>query len=390
MITHFDIKGLFGQFDYKLDLTNLDGSTIKFLTGPNGYGKTTILSIINALFSRSYQNYSVFEVTPFERIDIQFDDANLTILKKENASDANDDVNKFIKLIFNPSKKADSIEMLLRHDGDKFVLENDSIFQLFIMSRSCYYLTDQRMFSKQFDDNGFVNILDDLTIKKDSIRFIELLRNYISENNDNFSFGTPRDITQDEYEKKKQEINFFIERLNYYKFYPKPFHLNLPSYTANLSIILGGIIDDALQKLEKYRPLVEKLDLLCKIIEDCHPVNKIFRVEARSGFRLWSLLKPNRVNVLPLDKLSSGEKQLLVQAFELIFLAQEGSVVLIDEPETSYHVAWQMNYYENLKKIAECKNLQCIVATHSPEIFNGNWSKSIDLFECVNKNNELV
>jgi predicted ATP-binding protein involved in virulence len=385
MITNFKIKNLFGQFDYELDFTNLDGEKIKFLTGPNGYGKTTILSMISALFSRNTQDYKVFIETPFEKINVQFDGAELTIQKDENVSESIDESDKIISFVFKPNVNSEPIEMSLQFDKGNITLENSSIFQLFILSRNCYYLTDQRQFSKQSDGMNSINAFDDWTIKKDSRKFVELLREYISENNDNFSFGTPRNIEQNEYEIKKQEINQFIERLNYYKFYPKPFHLNLPQYTANASIILGGIIDDAQQKLEKYRPLVEKLDLLCKIVEDCQPVNKIFRIEAKSGFKLWSLLKSSRMDVLPLEKLSSGEKQLLIQGFELIFLAKEGSVVLIDEPETSYHVAWQMNYYENLKKIAKQKNLQCIVATHSPEIFNGNWTKSIDLFECANK-----
>ena len=384
MITNFRIKGLFGQFDYELDFTNVDGEKIKFLTGPNGYGKTTILSMINALFSRNTVDYKVFVETPFAVMEVQFDGARLIVQKNVQKSEEIDEVKESIVFLFTPKEGSETIEMNLQFGKDGIVLENDSIFQLFILSRSCYYLTDQRQFSKQFDGINSIDTFDNLTVKNDSRKFAELLREYISENNDNFSFGTPRKIEQDEYEAKRKEINQFIDRLNYYKFYPKPFRLNMPSYSPNVSIILGGIIDDAQQKLEKYRPLIEKLDLLCKIVEDCKPVHKIFRVEAKGGFKLWGLLQPNRMDVLPLEKLSSGEKQLLVQSFELIFLAKEGSVVLIDEPETSYHVAWQMNYYKNLKAIAKLKNLQCIVATHSPEIFNGMWSKSIDLFECAN------
>ena len=37
------INNLFGQFDYNIALNQDEGITI--LTGPNGYGKTTILKI---------------------------------------------------------------------------------------------------------------------------------------------------------------------------------------------------------------------------------------------------------------------------------------------------------------------------------------------------------
>ena len=48
MLQRIEIKKLFDQFDYNIEL-NPEGITI--LTGPNGYGKTTILRIIHA-FSR--------------------------------------------------------------------------------------------------------------------------------------------------------------------------------------------------------------------------------------------------------------------------------------------------------------------------------------------------
>lgn len=41
-----NIRGLFGHFDYDIDLAD-GGMTI--LTGPNGYGKSTIIKCINAL-----------------------------------------------------------------------------------------------------------------------------------------------------------------------------------------------------------------------------------------------------------------------------------------------------------------------------------------------------
>jgi len=52
-----DLKGikiqkLFGQFDYTISLNQEDGITI--LSGPNGYGKTTILNIIYNFFKQNF------------------------------------------------------------------------------------------------------------------------------------------------------------------------------------------------------------------------------------------------------------------------------------------------------------------------------------------------
>ena len=46
MIKTIDIVRLFGRFNYYI-ATKSDGITI--ITGPNGFGKSTILQIINAL-----------------------------------------------------------------------------------------------------------------------------------------------------------------------------------------------------------------------------------------------------------------------------------------------------------------------------------------------------
>lgn len=48
MISCLEIKKLFNRFDYTIELQR---NTITILTGPNGFGKSTILKIISALSS---------------------------------------------------------------------------------------------------------------------------------------------------------------------------------------------------------------------------------------------------------------------------------------------------------------------------------------------------
>jgi len=61
------IKKLFGLFDYNIDLNNEENLTI--LTGPNGYGKTTILNIMYNLFN---QRFFYFQKLNFELISVYF------------------------------------------------------------------------------------------------------------------------------------------------------------------------------------------------------------------------------------------------------------------------------------------------------------------------------
>jgi predicted ATP-binding protein involved in virulence len=61
------IQKLFGLFDYNIELNNAKDLTI--LTGPNGYGKTTILNIIYNFFN---QRFFYFQKLNFELISFSF------------------------------------------------------------------------------------------------------------------------------------------------------------------------------------------------------------------------------------------------------------------------------------------------------------------------------
>ena len=71
---------------------------------------------------------------------------------------------------------------------------------------------------------------------------------------------------------------------------------------------------------------------------------------------------------LELDVLSSGEQKLILMFYDLLFKANSNSIVLLDEPESSLHLDWQRNLLSSVMKICEDKELQVIVATHSPAI----------------------
>jgi len=70
---------------------------------------------------------------------------------------------------------------------------------------------------------------------------------------------------------------------------------------------------------------------------------------------------------LPLEALSSGEKQ-IISIFARLYLEPEQNViVLIDEPELSLSMEWQMKFLPDIVKAKSCSQL--IAITHSPFIF---------------------
>jgi hypothetical protein len=78
-----------------------------------------------------------------------------------------------------------------------------------------------------------------------------------------------------------------------------------------------------------------------------------------------------RKNGLPTLDIASGgsgfHQVLLLLAF---FYARPGSILLLDEPDAHLHVILQRDVYDHLVKIAEARNSQLIIATHSEVILD--------------------
>ncbi len=84
---------------------------------------------------------------------------------------------------------------------------------------------------------------------------------------------------------------------------------------------------------------------------------------------------------LPIDRLSSGEKQLLIVMGEALLQEKKAWVYIADEPELSLHVRWQESLVKNLRAINP--NAQIIFATHSPDIVSSFTEKVFDMEEVV-------
>ena len=328
MLTRIKIQSLFNVYDYDIDLTNSDKTMVKFLTAPNGFGKTTILDFINAAM---HQSYDKMFLIPFQQFELFYDEAGSDILYKyavtrseEKSAAADTDIVQTLSRTLNIKlQRVNGTEETLIEqfsvkqtpDGE---VKTDGITantEMFFVSRTCFYLTDDR----------------NLVQKKDNIRVEE--ETLVIE-----------DIPVNPYPKELKEI------------------LNSP------------------EKSKKFEPQIQAFS---DIINRCEFANKQLEVDKRFGFRFVS--NDELHTILALNQLSSGEKQMIIQVYELLFRAQSGTQVLIDEPELSLHMMWQMNYLKNLSQIAQLRGFQCIVATHSPQIFNSLWSKSVDLFNISNQ-----
>lgn len=134
--------------------------------------------------------------------------------------------------------------------------------------------------------------------------------------------------------------------------------------------VLNFYAIDSKKKLDSLSPILAKITLFKKLI-DQRFVTKDVRISKQNGIDVQ--FKGNRV---ALSRLSSGEQHQLVLFFELLFEIKENSLILIDEPELSLHVAWQKKFIGDLMKIIELNRFDVILATHSPQLI-GRWNNLV-------------
>lgn len=79
--------------------------------------------------------------------------------------------------------------------------------------------------------------------------------------------------------------------------------------------------------------------------------------------------------VIEMERLSAGEKQILLLLFTLFLMEDRSTVLLLDEPEISLHIEWQDRLISLMHDLNP--NCQIIMTTHSPNIFADGWEDKL-------------
>jgi len=159
--------------------------------------------------------------------------------------------------------------------------------------------------------------------------------------------------------------------------------------SERITIIEKNITTASLDELKEYQELKRKensiketiyrdITLFKEIVDDfLLDTNKEIILDDSKEPLLVKLKKENRY--LSLDKISSGEKQILVIFLTILLERNEPFVLLMDEPETSLHVEWQSKLIESIKRLNN--NIQIIIATHNPLLILNRNSDEIGVIE---------
>lgn len=313
MLNSIYIERLYGLYDYTLDFTKGEEKRLKIITGPNGYGKTTILQLIYALFCK---DTDLFYLIPFSRVAFSIDDYVIqvvqtrTVIQPDEESDLPGD--EEIQIYFEMSAADQSSGNTVKSSDARSEGKSEGIggpLELVLNAMKCFYLTDKRVLLRNKEQRKRTENAD---TDSSMIRLAEEVAK-IKARGDN-----------------ERGIGFFQELVSFFKF-----------------------------------------------------ADKEMMVDERFGVR-FKMNNASRT-IIPVTALSSGEKHMLLQLFELVFEGKAGDLVMIDEPELSFHPAWLNVYVSVLERIQsfkmeEGRDMQIILATHSPMLVGGRWDETLDLY----------
>lgn len=131
--------------------------------------------------------------------------------------------------------------------------------------------------------------------------------------------------------------------------------------------ILTEYVEDNRKKLDVYISLLEKVELFTDLINSRFQF-KTVQADRNRGF----VFVDSSGLYLDVSSLSSGEQHELVLIYELIFKTIKNSLILIDEPEISLHVAWQKRFLDDLGRIVSLSPMDVVISTHSPQLIGGH------------------
>lgn len=442
MLESIKIKKLFGLFDYHITLDTSENITI--LTGPNGYGKTTILNIIYHFFN---QQFSYFQKLNFESISFEFsENKRMELTKKEkkailtnntaifprvytdihiNFFDSEKKIGTFIydselrELIANELKNFFSLRQIEEdlwintRTNEKISLNNflnlykeqlpehflslikkkqseekNNPIIIFLISLNIYLIKEQRLLHKIFgrdkEEDTFLNTIE--LYAEELKKLIEEKQLEAYQITQKLDSSFPKRLIEtktviDEATFKKRFAKLKNKQSKLQQFGITTVEQEIPDYNTESAKVLSVYLNDSEEKLSVYDDLLTKIDLFVSIISQKDFAFKTLQVTSNKGF---SFYQNKTLQPLSLTDLSSGEQHEVVLLYELLFKTAPNTLILIDEPEISLHVIWQKAFIDDLKKISKLKKISFLVSTHSPQIINNYWGLTRDLFELSN------
>lgn len=425
-IERLEIEGLFGRFNYTINLGAEKGG-LKILTAPNGYGKSTIIKIIDSF---AHGKYDYFIQEKFKKIKFDLSESVSVDVVKNGGDVSIESDGKKVSLkrnINNRSRRVmsrrtppylrridsylwrderteevlDERDVLLRYADffqDVEVPKNEEWLDEIRKSLSVLSISTNRLKSdsgwesRRLAERGMGSLrVDEIaehiknSIQKEIRRQFEKGRQLeasfparlieaLSSSSGSTTVKSVKDAMDSVQEKEARFVGLGLA--------PETGSAGkIPSFVADSLkgagvIVLRTYLDDILNKFKLLDGLAGRLEVFCRSINELLSFKSI-STSADKGIVVRVSEKENEE--VPLEFLSSGEQHLIVLVGELLFKAKENSLVLIDEPEISFHPEWQERFLGVLEDIQKVNAFSVLVSTHSPMLIGDRWDSVIEL-----------
>ena len=338
-LANASVNGLFGMYDHSIEM---DAEGLTFIHSTNGMGKTVFLKLIQRLLTG---RIDYLERIPFGSMELGFDDGSRISVSKDGG----------LRIV----RKRDGTEEELGPEKLRGIMES-------------IYISPERLTVKT-GDGGLTYAIDtyaeELRRRFSSVRRETAIDLAKAEPDDDISNEDLEDGLFDLEGRLRllAEVGLEVDPPDGYSLTPEPEDVERDrgGYLRLLSEvrrITGGC----------YR-FAESLKAFQQVV-NCFYTSK--RMTVTDGIISVSMLNGNQV---PLEVLSSGEKHILIIFYRILFHANPGSLIIIDEPEISIHVSWQQKMGHLLLDLCELRDLQMLVATHSPQIIHDLWDRANEL-----------
>lgn len=339
-IASVQVYRLFNEFDYDIDLCG----GLTFVHSPNGMGKSTLMRMIYAALRG---DVAYLRQTPFERLDICFEDGSALIVENYPGN-----------LIVQMSKS--EIEVPLTPEEMSQIVES-------------VYIPPDRMLVRRKDGHMAPVLAVFAQELHETIRYAKEHRELEPSPREGVS-----DMPDGDLEFWCKDLKAKLDFIKDAGFEPDiPAGKKFPPSRYEIIKDRRGYEELACSVadyVDRNYVLAESIIIYKDVVNEIF-LNKEITVSdtGRIGVTM------NNGMSLQVQNLSSGEKQILVMFYALLFHAPQGSVVILDEPEISLHVSWQQMLGGYFRDICRVRDVQMIVATHSPQVIHDGWDSAREL-----------
>lgn len=356
-------------------MTSGDGNPIQdimFLTGPNGMGKSTILHSVASVYKRDFGYFSTF---PFEHMSFDFDACIVDITQITTIDDVAEDSDipgsKTVRIVCDYMTKSE--QPVNEHgewgyrDGMKLAIPvSMPNMEMVFNSPKCLYISDKRL----------IEGADDAVILPSLV--INVLREIQALFSEGYAAPAENEVPEIGRGERVQKVKEVMQLLSDCEI---ALPIDMTAFNDEAAVSNHQLVccenaisncGDRIPRLQGFQQFVEASKFL----------GKRYRITMSNGLQFYA--ENEERSMLGFGRLSLGEQHIISQIYTMFFSPMPFQLVLVDEPELSFHLMWQMQYLGNIKAVQNMRKCAFLIATHSTQVFEGKFELTTDLFSQTN------